>query len=62
MKHCCDIPVILFANKMDLIYNTNIDTIRIQEFVQKYNFLKYFITSAKTGEGVIEVFNPILKN
>ena len=61
MKHCGDIPAILFANKVDLIDNSNIDTIRIQELVHKYNFLRYFITSAKSGEGVIEAFNAIIE-
>jgi len=61
MKHCGDIPAILFANKVDLIDNSNIDTIRIQELVHKYNFLRYFITSAKTGGGVIEAFNALIE-
>jgi len=61
IKHCGDIPAILFANKVDLIDNSNIDTIRIQELVHKYNFLRYFITSAKSGEGVIEAFNAIIE-
>ncbi|MHA1989058.1 MAG: Rab family GTPase [Promethearchaeota archaeon] len=60
-KYCVDIPVVLFVNKVDLVENDNIDTIRIHEIVHKYNFLRYFITSAKTGEGVIEAFNAILE-
>ena len=61
MKYCGNIPVILFANKVDLVDYNNIDTIRIQELVHKYNFLRYFITSAKNGEGVIEAFNAIIE-
>jgi len=61
-KYCGDIPVVLFANKVDLVDTNNIDTIQIQELVHKYNFLRYFITSAKTGEGVIEAFNAIIEN
>ena len=61
-KYCDDIPVVLFANKVDLVDTNNIDTIQIQELVHKYNFLRYFITSAKTGEGVIEAFNAIIEN
>ena len=60
-KYCGDIPVVLFVNKVDLVENDNIDTIRIQELVHKYNFLRYFITSAKTGEGVIEAFKAIIE-
>jgi len=60
-KYCGDIPVLLFANKVDLVENNNIDSIQIQELVHKLNFLRYFITSAKTGEGVIEAFNAIIE-
>jgi len=55
------LPVVLFANKVDLVETNNIDTIQIQEAVHKYNLLRYFITSAKTGEGVIEAFNSIIE-
>ncbi|MHA1460880.1 MAG: Rab family GTPase [Promethearchaeota archaeon] len=61
-KYCGDIPVVLFANKVDLVEGNNIDTMQLQELVHKYNFLRYFITSAKTGQGVIEAFNAIIEN
>jgi small GTP-binding protein len=60
-KYCGNIPVVLFANKVDLVKKDNINTIRIQDIVQNYNFLSYFITSAKTGQGVIEAFNAIIE-
>jgi small GTP-binding protein len=60
-KYCGDIPVVLFANKVDLVEKDNIDIIKIQEFVNRYNFLGFFITSAKTGQGVIEAFNAIIE-
>ena len=60
-KYCGDIPVVLFANKVDLVKENNIDSIKIQELVKKYNFLGYYITSAKTGQGVIEAFNEIIE-
>jgi len=60
-KYCGDIPIVLFANKVDLVENDKIDTIRIQELVHKYNFLRFFITSAKTGECVIDAFNAIIE-
>ena len=60
-KYCNEIPVVLFANKVDLVDKGNIDTSRIQELVKNYNFLNYYITSAKTGEGVIEAFNAIIE-
>ena len=60
-KYCSDIPVVLFTNKADLLEESNIDIIYIQEFVKKYNFLGFYITSAKTGRGVIEAFNTIIE-
>jgi small GTP-binding protein len=62
MKHCGDIPIVLFANKVDLVENDNIETIQLQQVVHKYNFLRYFTTSAKTGQSVIEGFNAIIEN
>lgn len=60
-KYCGDIPVFLFANKVDLVDNHNIDTMQLQELVPRYNFLRYFLTSAKTGLGVIEAFDAIIE-
>jgi len=60
-KYCGDIPVVLFANKVDLVKENNINSIKIQELVKKYNFLGYYITSAKTGQGVLEAFNVIIE-
>ncbi|GAH26828.1 unnamed protein product, partial [marine sediment metagenome] len=60
-KYCGDIPVVLFANKADLVKIENIESIVIQELVKKYNFLGYYITSAKTGQGVIEAFDIIIE-
>ena len=60
-KYCDDIPVVLFANKVDLIEKINTDISKIEELVKNYNFLNYYITSAMTGEGVIEAFNAIIE-
>jgi len=60
-EFCGDIPVVLFANKVDLINDINRDKVKLQEFVKKYDFLDYYITSAKTGEGVIKAFNAIIE-
>jgi hypothetical protein len=40
----------------------NLDKTKIQKLVNERNFLKYFITSAKTGQGVIEAFNAIIEH
>ncbi len=60
-KYCGNIPVVLFANKVDLVNENNLNELEIQEIVKEYNFLGYYITSAKTGQGVIEAFNAIIE-
>lgn len=60
-KYCGDIPVILFANKIDLVKNDEIDQNKILEVVERNNFLRYYLTSAKTGEGVNEAFNYLIQ-
>jgi len=59
-KYCGEIPVVLFANKMDLIKNEDIDEDKIQATVEHYNFLGYYLTSAKTGDGVTDAFNRLI--
>jgi len=58
-KHCGKIPVVLLANKVDLV-EENYDTTKIQEVVNENGFLGFYLTSAKTGQGVIEAFNAII--
>lgn len=60
-RYCGTIPIIIFANKVDLVNRSNIDTTRIKNLVEEGNYLKFFLTSAKTGEGVVEAFNEIIK-
>ena len=60
-KYCSDIPVVLFANKVDLIEEVNLIKTNIQEVIRERNFLGYFLTSAKTGQGVHEAFNVIIE-
>jgi len=60
-KYCGDIPVVLFANKVDLVDKNNLNELEIQKVVKEYNFLGYYITSAKTGQGVIKAFNAIIE-
>ena len=59
-QFCENIPVIMFANKVDLIEENSLDHSKIQEVVDKQNFVGYYITSAKTGHGVIDAFNTII--
>ncbi len=60
-KNCGNIPVVLFANKVDLVNENTINTTNIQKLVENLNFLKFFFTSAKTGEGVVDAFNVIIE-
>jgi len=59
-KYCGNIPVVLFANKVDLVEENDLDISKIQNIVNKQNFLSYYVTSAKTGQGVIDAFNAII--
>jgi small GTP-binding protein len=60
-KYCGNIPVVLFANKSDLIKEKDIDLNTLETIVAQNNFLGYYITSAKTGEGVTEAFNALIE-
>ena len=60
-KYCGNIPVIIFANKVDLIDQNDLNEHEIHTLVKENNFLGYYLTSAKTGQGVIEGFNTIIK-
>ena len=43
------------------LYQKSFDDTEIQELVDKHGFLGFYKTSAKTGDGVIEAFNAIIK-
>ena len=60
-QHCGVIPIVIFANKVDLVNENNLEKEKIQEIVDNQNFLGYYITSAKSGEGVFEAFNAIIE-
>ncbi|MFX0000901.1 MAG: Rab family GTPase [Candidatus Hodarchaeota archaeon] len=60
-QYCGDIPIVVFANKVDLIEEDNLDKTKIQELIKERNFLGYYITSAKTGEGVYKAFNTLIE-
>ena len=58
---CGDIPIIIIANKADLVDETKLDISKIQKFVKKNKLLGYYLTSAKTGQGIWEAFNKIIE-
>ncbi|HEY0089798.1 MAG TPA: Rab family GTPase [Candidatus Lokiarchaeia archaeon] len=64
-KHCGLLPVILFGNKIDLLSDINNlvanktypkSNDNVNKLMKGYNFLGYFLTSAKTGQGVDQAF------
>jgi small GTP-binding protein len=59
-KHCGEIPIVVFANKVDLVDGDSVDTTQLEELVEEYSFLGYYLTSALTGEGVRNAFNTII--
>jgi len=60
-KYCGEIPMILFANKVDLVEENEMDLLEIKNIVDKYNFIGFSLTSAKTGQGVNEAFDIIIQ-
>jgi len=61
VKNCGNIHAVLFANKVDLVDENSLTTTEIQKLAKEYNFLNFFFTSAKTGQGVVEAFNTIIE-
>jgi len=60
LQYCGDVPVIFFANKSDLVDPNKIDHAKLQTIVDRENFIGYYVTSAKTGHGVLTSFNTII--
>ena len=60
-QYCGEIPVVVFANKVDLIHEQSLDKAKIQNLVNEQNFLGYYITSAKTGHGLDDAYNALIK-
>ncbi len=61
-SHVGDLPIVLFGNKIDLVDQDDSTDEKIQEMIKERGFLGYFKTSAKTGSGVYEAFQAIIKN
>ena len=61
LQYCGDVPVLLFANKSDLVDLNHINHSQFQTIVDRENFIGYYVTSAKTGDGVIKSFNTIIQ-
>ncbi|MBY9004491.1 MAG: GTP-binding protein [Candidatus Lokiarchaeota archaeon] len=61
LKFCGSIPIAVIANKVDLTYENVVDIIDIKEVIKEKEFLGYYVTSAKTGQGVKKAFNSIIE-
>ena len=59
-KYCGKLPIILLGNKVDLIDKNILDESKVLKLTRKREFLGHFITSALSGEGVIEAFQAII--
>ena len=59
-EFCGTIPVVIFANKVDLINLESLNKTKLQQLVDDHNSLGYYITSAKTGQGVDSAFKAII--
>lgn len=68
-KHCGNIPIVLFGNKVDLVEdgelasNPNIPTSNaiVEKFANENRFIGYYKTSALTGQGVTDAFKTLVK-
>ena len=58
---CGNIPVVVFANKVDLIEESDLNTTKLQKIAKKLKIFSYYLTSAKTGQGVNEAFSAIIE-
>jgi Ras-related protein Rab-1A len=55
------IPIILLANKVDLVHDRIITTEMGLEFAEQHNLVAYLETSALTGQNVEEAFSLLAK-
>jgi len=68
-KHCGNIPIVLFGNKIDLVDEEELGTnsiiptadVNVENFVKENRFLGYYKTSALTGQGVTDAFKALVR-
>jgi small GTP-binding protein len=61
-ENCGVLPTVIFANKCDLIDESQFDKSEIEALVKQKNFLGYCLTSAKTGVRVHDAFKMIISH
>jgi small GTP-binding protein len=59
LKYCGDVPIYLFANKVDLVDKEEVDEARLQILVEEYNLKGYYLTSSVEGGTVMRAFKDI---
>ncbi|MFX1457716.1 MAG: Rab family GTPase [Promethearchaeota archaeon] len=59
VKYNGEVPMYLFANKMDLVEENSIDKGGIERVVEEYHLQGYYFTSAVTGGDIIRAFDDI---
>ncbi|MFX1428443.1 MAG: Rab family GTPase [Promethearchaeota archaeon] len=68
-KHCGNIPIVLFGNKVDLVDNGELESDpnnpksdgNVEKFAKDNRFIGYYKTSALTGDGVTDAFNALVR-
>jgi len=68
-KHCGNIPIVLFGNKVDLVDdgelasnpNTATSDAIVDQFSKENRFVGYYKTSALTGQGVTDAFKALVR-
>lgn len=68
-KHCGNIPIVLFGNKVDLVDEATLGSnqglptadANVEQFVKENRFVGYYKTSALTGQGVTDAFKVLVQ-
>ncbi len=68
-KHCGNIPIVLFGNKVDLVdegelsSNPGIPTsdVKVEQLAKNNRLIGYYKTSALTGQGVTDAFKVLVR-
>jgi len=60
-KHCGNLPVAIFGNKMDLVNEKKLDVSKVDSLKHDIDFIEHYYTSAKTGKNVLDAFQSLVK-
>lgn len=68
-KHCGNIQIALFGNKIDLVNEEDLRTdknldacdLNVETYIKENDLLGYYKTSALTGQGVYQAFHTLAK-